>query len=213
MDFGPQPFHWGTRKPNFGTLRSSRRSRSRTWKDFACMKSSGYEVFIKFQQLATHVQWGEAALCRQAYNGLANVSKTHVHHEKPKHAFRPPETRQAIDAWYWEQHGEVSRKTFASGTSGNKTEQKSDSSKSDNKSAKVLRIPSRRTTTRALPRARVPLPNKETHHSWPFLKTRKSWKLTPQERQRRLTTSFASFVAPLDTSPRIAEIYLGLLQG
>src|SRR5882724_1483668 len=28
------------------------------------------KYFIKFQQLATRVQWGEAALCRQAYNGL-----------------------------------------------------------------------------------------------------------------------------------------------
>ena len=29
------------------------------------------KYFIKFQQLASCVQWGEAALCRQAYNGLA----------------------------------------------------------------------------------------------------------------------------------------------
>src|SRR5882724_11932773 len=29
------------------------------------------KYFIKFQQLASHVQWGEAALRRQAYNGLA----------------------------------------------------------------------------------------------------------------------------------------------
>src|SRR5882724_2846854 len=29
------------------------------------------KYFIKFQQLASRVQWGEAALCKQAYNGLA----------------------------------------------------------------------------------------------------------------------------------------------
>jgi len=29
------------------------------------------KYFIKFQQLASCVQWGEAALCRQAYNGMA----------------------------------------------------------------------------------------------------------------------------------------------
>src|SRR5882724_7206589 len=29
------------------------------------------KYFIKFQQLASCVQWGKAALCRQAYNGLA----------------------------------------------------------------------------------------------------------------------------------------------
>ena len=42
------------------------------------------KYFIKFQQLATCVQWGEAALCRQAYNGLAKCIKDDmVHHDKP----------------------------------------------------------------------------------------------------------------------------------
>src|SRR5882724_10752009 len=39
---------------------------------------------IKFQQLAACVQWGKAALCRQAYNGLAKHIKDDMfHHEKP----------------------------------------------------------------------------------------------------------------------------------
>jgi len=41
------------------------------------------KYFIKFQQLATCVQWGEAALCRQAYNRLAKCIKDDmVHHNK-----------------------------------------------------------------------------------------------------------------------------------
>jgi len=39
--------------------------------------------FIKFQQLATLIQWCEAALHRQAYNGLAiHIKDNMVHHNK-----------------------------------------------------------------------------------------------------------------------------------
>src|SRR5882724_13549803 len=42
------------------------------------------KYFIKFQQLATHVEWGDAALRRQAYNGLAkHIKDDMVHHNKP----------------------------------------------------------------------------------------------------------------------------------
>src|SRR5882724_5918413 len=42
------------------------------------------KYFIKFQQLASRVQWGEAALHRQAYNGLATrIKDDMVHHDKP----------------------------------------------------------------------------------------------------------------------------------
>src|SRR5882724_2256880 len=41
------------------------------------------KYFIKFQQLATCVQWGDAALHCQAYNGLAkHIKDNMVHHEK-----------------------------------------------------------------------------------------------------------------------------------
>ena len=51
-----------------------------------CMHEShqAMKYFIKFQQLAAHVQWGNAALHRQAYNGLAKCIKDDiVHHDKP----------------------------------------------------------------------------------------------------------------------------------
>src|SRR5882724_9879457 len=42
------------------------------------------KYFIKFQQLAAQVQWGDAALQRQAYNGLTKCIKDDmVHHDKP----------------------------------------------------------------------------------------------------------------------------------
>src|SRR5882724_12782558 len=47
-----------------------------------CHKAMKY--FIKFQQLGTCVQWGNAALCCQAYNGLAKCIKDDmVNHNKP----------------------------------------------------------------------------------------------------------------------------------
>src|SRR5882672_2717560 len=43
------------------------------------------KYFIKFQQLASCVEWGEAALHRQAYNGLAkHIKDDVVHHNNPK---------------------------------------------------------------------------------------------------------------------------------
>src|SRR5882724_9014462 len=42
------------------------------------------KYFIKFQQLAAHIQWGDAALCHQVYNGLTKHIKDNiVHHAKP----------------------------------------------------------------------------------------------------------------------------------
>src|SRR5882724_9725466 len=42
------------------------------------------KYFIKFQRLATYVQWGKAALCRQAYNGLAkHIKDDIIHRNKP----------------------------------------------------------------------------------------------------------------------------------
>jgi len=61
------------------------------------------KYFIKFQQLATHVQWGNAALRHQAYNGLAKCIKDDmVHHEKLNTLVGFQKLVQAIDARYWE---------------------------------------------------------------------------------------------------------------
>src|SRR5882724_11559980 len=59
--------------------------------------------FIKFQQLATHVQWGKPELCRRAYNGLTKCIKDDmVHHHKPNTLTGLQKLLQAIGAQYWE---------------------------------------------------------------------------------------------------------------
>src|SRR6266481_2548559 len=92
------------------------------------------KYFIKFMQLATRVQWGEAALLRQAYNGLAKrIKNDMVHHDKPTTLPGLQKTAQAIDTQYWECRTEVSHKTTTATTSTHKSE-KSDSSKTDDNS-------------------------------------------------------------------------------
>src|SRR6266481_4421559 len=92
------------------------------------------KYFIKFMQLAAHVQRGKAALLHQAYNGLAKCIKNDmVHHDKLMTLPGLRKTTQAIDAWYWECHAEVSHETTTVMTSGHRSE-KSDSSKMDTKS-------------------------------------------------------------------------------
>src|SRR6266481_4757442 len=77
-----------------------------------CMQENhqATKYFIKFMQLAARVQWGEAALLRQAYNGLAKrIKNDMVHHDKPTTLPGLRKVRQAIDMRYWEHHTEVSR--------------------------------------------------------------------------------------------------------
>src|SRR5882724_1591487 len=79
-----------------------------------CMHKShqAMKYFIKFQQLATCIQWGNAALCHQAYNGLAKCIKDNmVHHNKPTTLAGLQKLVQAINAQYWEKNGELSHKT------------------------------------------------------------------------------------------------------
>jgi len=106
---------------------------------------------------------------------------------------------KAIDAWYWEQKGELSRKTWASDlleTSPNRSLTLTGLTTSP---AKVLPIPSRTTKTPALPRARAQLPNREVHLLPIFLqKLGKDRKLIPKEHQRCLDNKLCLFCALLD---------------
>ena len=57
------------------------------------------KYFIKFQQLAACIQQGNAALCCQAYNGLAKCIKDNiVHYDKPTTLTGLQKLVQAIDA-------------------------------------------------------------------------------------------------------------------
>jgi len=66
-------------------------------------KHQATKYLVKFQQLATCVQWGETALHRQAYNGLAKCIKDDmVHHDKPNSISSLQKLVQAINAQHWE---------------------------------------------------------------------------------------------------------------
>jgi len=83
------------------------------------LKPSGYKVLIKFQQLATCIQWGDAHSVDRLYNGLTkHIKDDMVQHTKPTTLAGLQKLVQAIDAQYWEWKGEVSCKTRASRSSG-----------------------------------------------------------------------------------------------
>src|SRR5882672_1636616 len=151
------------------------------------------KYFIKFQQLASHVQWGEAALRRQAYNGLAKrIKDDMVHHDKPNTLAGLRKLIQAIDARYWEQCSEVSCETRASGSSGNKSKPKSDSNKSDNKSGKGS---SKQKNTNSGSTQSKGSTSEQKKATTPDLSSKlgKDGKLTPQERQRQLDNKLCLF--------------------
>ena len=81
-----------------------------------CMQENhqAMKYFIKFMQLSSCVYWGEAALLRQAYNGLAKRIKNEmVHHDKPTTLSRLRRLVQAIDTCYWEHKAEIAHETPA----------------------------------------------------------------------------------------------------
>src|SRR6266481_4081256 len=66
------------------------------------------KYFVEFNQLSSRIKWGEAALCREAYNGLAHCIKNEmVHHPKLTSLAELCKLVQAIDSWYWEHKVEI----------------------------------------------------------------------------------------------------------
>src|SRR6266481_1848296 len=152
------------------------------------------KYFIKFMQLAARVQWGEAALLRQAYNGLAKrIKNDMVHHDKPTTLPGLWKTTQAIDTRYWEHRAEVSCETNTVTTSTHKSE-KSDSSKMDAKSkgsshSRKRNLPGLSQSKGSMSEPRKFIPDLTS-------KLRKDGKLMPQERQRRMDKNLCLFAAP-----------------
>src|SRR5467141_1237421 len=159
------------------------------------------KYFIKFQQLASRVQWGEAPLRRQAYNGLAKrIKDDMVHHDKLNTLAGLRKLVQAIDTRYWERKGELSCETCASGSSGSKSDNKYDSAKSDNKSGKSKSKQKDNNSGSTQSKGSSSDPKK----SPPDLSSKlgKDGKLTPQERQRRLDNKLCLFCG---TSGHVAK--------
>ena len=64
--------------------------------------------FMEYNRLASHIQWGDYALLRQAYKGLARCIKNEmVHHDQPITLQDLHKLIQAIDHHYWEWKAEV----------------------------------------------------------------------------------------------------------
>ena len=71
------------------------------------------KYLIDFNQLATHVQWGEAALCWQLYHGLLSQIKDEITHiSKPNTLSELCTLAQSINSCYWERCSEVARETL-----------------------------------------------------------------------------------------------------
>ena len=66
--------------------------------------------FMEFNCLASHIQWDDHALLRQAYKGLARRIKNEmVHHDCPVTLLDLCKLIQAIDYHYWERKAEIMR--------------------------------------------------------------------------------------------------------
>src|SRR6266481_2657063 len=148
------------------------------------------KYFIKFMQLATHIQWGEAALLCQAYNGLAkHIKNDMVHHDKPTTLLGLQKITQAIDMQYWEHHAGVSHETATATTSRRRSE-KSDS-KTDAKSKGSLHSQQKNPPGSSQSKGSTSEPEKFI----PDLTSKlgKDGKLMPQEHQRRMDKNLCLF--------------------
>jgi len=156
------------------------------------------KYFIKFQQLTTRVRWGDAALHRQAYNGLAKCIKNNmVHHGKPNTLVGLRGLAQAIGARYWERKAKIAHETSNPGPSGTKPNGKPnlkpDSRPRNTSQSKTN--PGSMQNTGSTSEQKEP-----TSDALP--KLGKDGKLTPQEHQHHMDNKLCFSVALQDTSQR-----------
>ena len=66
------------------------------------------KYLVDFNHLAAHVQWGNAALCRQMYRGLLSHVKDEIARVgKPDTLHELCSLTQPINSQYWERCSEV----------------------------------------------------------------------------------------------------------
>ena len=67
------------------------------------------KYIVSFQQVSSKVNWGDAALRRQFYNGIPGHIKDEIARvSKPDNLNRLRTLVQSIDACYWERHSKIS---------------------------------------------------------------------------------------------------------
>ena len=136
--------------------------------------SCSANYFVEFNRLASHIQWDNHTLFRQAYKGLARrIKNKMVHHDRPITLLDLHKLMQAIDYRYWERKAEI-------------TGEANPTSKGDPKGdPKIPRNPE------ATPKGKAP----ENPKAGPDLtgKLGKDGKLTPQEHQHHMDNSLCLF--------------------
>jgi len=181
-----------------------------------CMQENhqAMKYFIKFQQLAAHVQWGEAALHRQAYNGLAKCIKDNmIHHEKPNSLSGLQKLVEAMMHNTGNDVGKFPTKPILPEPPETILNRSPTPPSQITSPAKVLPSSNRRTTTLALPRARLNFQTEKSTTPDLSSKLRKDRKLTPQE----VTAPSWSQTLPLlwhlwTHCQGLSKIHLGFLQ-
>ena len=127
-----------------------------------------------------------------------------VHHSKPNTLTGLCGLTQAINAHYWEHHTELAHKTGNSRSSGNKSKQKSDCTRSDSRSSNGSSHMQNNNNSGSTQSngstsgLKEPTPNLSS-------KIGTDGKLIPQEHQCCLNNKLSSSAASLDTSPTIVQ--------
>ena len=81
------------------------------------------KYIISFQQLSSKVNWGDAALHHQFYNGLPSHIKDEIARVgKPDNLNRLCTLVQSIDARYWGCHSEISHENATSSSKADKSD-------------------------------------------------------------------------------------------
>ena len=146
------------------------------------------------------------------YNGLVKrIKNDMVHHDKPTTLSDLRKLVQAIDSRYWERKAEISHEN-ASGTSRNKSENKSDNSKTEKGKGSSKSKQKDSNSSSALTSSKGS--TLESKKSNPNLSSKlgKDGKLTSQERQHHPTKTFVSFAVRQDIWLKIVQTALLLLQ-
>jgi len=202
MTFRFWTFHWGTQS-QLQNLWSSCEAEAKLEGLSMHESHKATKYFIKFQQLAACIEWADAALHRQAYNGLAkHIKDDMVHHNKP-----PSQDSENLSKLSMHNTGnekENSPVKPSSGSSGNESEQKSDSKKCDNKSEKVLPIQAEQQQLWLYPGQGSTSEQKKS--TTPDLSSNLGrWKANSTGTSHCLDNHLCLFCAPLDTSPRTVQ--------
>ena len=152
-------------------------------------------------QLSSRVYWGEAALLRQAYNGLAKRIKNEmVHHDKPMTLSGLRRLVQAIDACYWERKVEITCETPTASSSSNKSEKNNNNKSSSDKGKGSLQSKQKNNNNSSSGSSNKGKSLEPKKTSTPDLSSKlgKDGKLTPQERQCHLNKNLCLFCGAPD---------------